>query len=203
MAKGSSFERKIAVELSAWYSKGKRDDIFWRSTTSGARATIRMRKGKQTADGAGDLMAIHESGKSFTKDCVIEIKRGYNRKKSGASQCLSVLSLLDFPVKRKTKPLLFRWWEKIEFERNQHERKHSWIIFRRDRCCTCICMSKSSFMLIESKNKKRFIFPKNGTYVEIQRNGYHLIMFLLDDFLKWCNPNIFRKEKIIRKIKRR
>lgn len=197
-SKGSSFEREIAKKLSLWYSKGERDDIFWRTSTSGARATTRMKQGRKTANSAGDLSFIHQSGKSLIDLCIIEIKRGYNRKKTSPGAQISILSLLDIPKGRKRKPVLFGWWDKIEQERVDHNRKYSFVIFRRDRHNACICMHKKTFDTFEKQSKKLFMFPKNGPWVHVQKDGYNLIIFLLDDFLKWCKPSMF-----FRKIKRR
>ena len=76
-AKGSRFEREVAVLLSRWWTGDKRDDIFWRSTSSGARATSRAVKNKTTANSAGDLCYLDSVGESFIKYFSTEIKRGY------------------------------------------------------------------------------------------------------------------------------
>jgi hypothetical protein len=60
--KGSSFEREIAVKLSLWYSYGNREDLFWRSSQSGGRATTSRKKQKELKTQAGDLSAIHPLG---------------------------------------------------------------------------------------------------------------------------------------------
>lgn len=195
-SKGSSFERTIAKQLSLWYSNKKRDDIFWRTAGSGARATTRMKQNKDTANSAGDLSFLHHSGKAFINLCVIEIKRGYNRKKTSPGAQIAILDLIDSP-ERKRKPVLFSWWDKIEQEREEHERKYSFIIFRRDRHNTCICMHKKTFTALEKRSRKSFIFPHNGTWLEVQKKGYHLKVLLLEEFLAFFKPEHFR-----RKIKR-
>lgn len=195
--KGSQFERSIAKQLSLWYSRGERDDLFWRTAGSGARATTRMKQNIDTANSAGDLGFLHPDGKPFIDICLIEIKRGYNRKKTSPSAQLSALSLLDSPEGRKKKPVLFGWWEKAEQERKVHKRKYSIIIFRRDRHEACICMHKKTFTALEKRSRKEFFFPQNGTWLEVQKEGYHLKILLLEDFLKWCKPKYF-----FRKIKR-
>jgi len=43
MAKGSSFEREICTILSKWWTNNERDDVFWRTAGSGARATTRSK----------------------------------------------------------------------------------------------------------------------------------------------------------------
>ena len=79
MAKGSQFERDFARKLSLWWTGDERDDIFWRSTTSGARATTRAKVGKKTSGSYGDITAIDPVGLPFLKAFTPELKRGYNR----------------------------------------------------------------------------------------------------------------------------
>jgi hypothetical protein len=76
--KGGSFERKVAVELSEWWSDGQDDDLFWRTPGSGARATQRTKKGKKTASGSGDLMATDERGRGLMELVTFELKKGYS-----------------------------------------------------------------------------------------------------------------------------
>ena len=78
MGKGSEFERSICKQLSLWWTDGKRDDIFWRSSQSGGRATSRAKKGKKTAGQEGDICATHRSGDPLVRLFSIELKRGYN-----------------------------------------------------------------------------------------------------------------------------
>lgn len=82
--KGSGFERELAKTLSLWISSGKTDDIFWRSSASGGRATQRAKVGKQTR-GHGDLVAgltgdadLDETVSKFSRLVTIEAKRGYS-----------------------------------------------------------------------------------------------------------------------------
>lgn len=93
MAKGSSFERLICKELSLWWSGGTRDDIFWRSSNSGGRATVRGRQGKGTFGHCGDVAAVDPIGLPLLKTVTLELKRGY-------SKC-SVADLLDEGKGRK------------------------------------------------------------------------------------------------------
>jgi len=79
MAKGSQFERDVCRALSEWWSNGTRDDVFWRSSQSGGRATSRAKKGKKTAGQAGDVAATDPDGFLFTRTFTVELKRGYNR----------------------------------------------------------------------------------------------------------------------------
>jgi len=75
--KGSEFERDTCRRLSLWLSDGEHDDWLWRSATSGARATVRARKGKSTRGHCGDIAATCPEGERLTKLVTIELKRGY------------------------------------------------------------------------------------------------------------------------------
>ena len=82
MAKGAEFERSFSVNLSTWWTRNleePRSDVFWRSTTSGARATVRAKKGQSTSGQYGDITAIDPVGLPFLKAFCCELKRGYSR----------------------------------------------------------------------------------------------------------------------------
>jgi hypothetical protein len=69
--------------LSLWWSKGlghtPTDDIFWRSSQSGGRATQRAKSGKDTYGSWGDIAAVNPSGLDLLKLVTIELKRGYDK----------------------------------------------------------------------------------------------------------------------------
>ena len=77
--KGSKFERDICKQLSLWWTGDKRDDVFWRTTTSGARATTRRKKGQGTKNQYGDVQATDPIGQPLIDLCTIEIKKGYSK----------------------------------------------------------------------------------------------------------------------------
>lgn len=93
MAKGQEFERWAAKTLSLWWTGGKSDDVFWRTSGSGARATARGKKGKRTRNSYGDICCIDPIGQPLLDLITIETKKGYNR--------LSVQDLLDLPPGKK------------------------------------------------------------------------------------------------------
>ena len=98
--KGNHFERCMARDMSLWWSNGKRDDIFWRTNSSGARATQR---GKHTASEHGDLLAMHPSGQGLLDHVCIELKCGKSR--STASD------MLDKPTRMGVRSM--QDWEKF------------------------------------------------------------------------------------------
>ncbi len=122
--KGSAFERETCKQLSLWWTGGLSDDVFWRSTISGGRATARSRKGMSTAGQYGDIQAADPSGIPLLEVCSIELKRGYNRH--------TCADLLDLPA-RGRKPLWLQWAEQ-SYVSSRQTRSLSWIVIvKRDR----------------------------------------------------------------------
>lgn len=78
-SKGSRFERDFSKQLSLWWSDGHSDDLFWRTSQSGGRATTRRKKGKGTRGHVGDICATDETGAQLLKYVTFELKRGYSR----------------------------------------------------------------------------------------------------------------------------
>lgn len=76
-AKGGAFERLICKKLSLWWTNGKRDDVFFRTASSGGRATQRSKQGKKTFGQYGDIQAADPIGQPLIDLCVIECKNGY------------------------------------------------------------------------------------------------------------------------------
>lgn len=113
--KGSAFERQIAKDLSKWWTAGERDDIFWRSQTSGGRATQRKKSGKTTANQEGDLTTMDPIGQPLIDQVSIELKCGYpaftiegliNRQRLKKS----VLKQFVEQCKRETEGTKRIWW---------------------------------------------------------------------------------------------
>lgn len=75
--KGGKFEREVCKALSRWWTHGDRDDVFWRSASSGARATIRRKQNKVTFGQYGDIQATDPIGQPLMDICTIECKTGY------------------------------------------------------------------------------------------------------------------------------
>jgi hypothetical protein len=72
--KGAGYERKVCVALSKWLSRGKRQDLFWRSAMSGGRATLAHAKGVKLSTQGGDISAIDPLGAALTDRFCIEVK---------------------------------------------------------------------------------------------------------------------------------
>ena len=78
--KGSDFEREFCKLLSRWWTKGVegvgRDDVFWRTSQSGGRATQRAKFGRKTYGSQGDVAAVDPIGTPFLRFFTVELKRG-------------------------------------------------------------------------------------------------------------------------------
>ncbi len=77
-SKGSGFEREICKQLSLWWTCNERDDVFWRTAGSGARATVRKKTNQSTFGQYGDVQATDPIGQNLLDVCTIELKRGYS-----------------------------------------------------------------------------------------------------------------------------
>lgn len=76
-AKGGQFERDMCKDLSLWWTHGEREDVFWRTSGSGARATTRGKQGKSTHGHHGDITYTDPIGKPFLDCFIVELKKGY------------------------------------------------------------------------------------------------------------------------------
>lgn len=75
--KGPKWERDLSRRFSEWWSRKGEDDLFWRTHGSGARATVRTKKGKRTRGHYGDMAALDSRGRTLTKAFTFSFKRGY------------------------------------------------------------------------------------------------------------------------------
>lgn len=105
--KGAGYERAVCRLLSRWVSAGAREDVFWRSSISGGRATFAAQKGTLLNSQAGDICAVAPEGASLTSRFFIELKHRAS------------LDLEGFVVRHKG--LLFRFWRKTISQSAQFE----------------------------------------------------------------------------------
>ena len=119
--KGSAFEREFCKDLSLWWSLGEREDIFWRSSNSGGRATVRSYVGKTTAGQYGDVAAIDPIGNPFLELVTIELKRGY-----------SIFTIQDvFDKKPKAAQQQWSTWYEQTVTSAKNAGSHSWLLITR------------------------------------------------------------------------
>ncbi len=180
-SKGNAFERLISTKLSDWWTEGVRSDIFWRSTNSGGRATVRSKKGKSTAKQHGDICAIDPIGEPLLKVVAIELKRGYN--------AFSLADLLDKP-KNGSKQTYENWIEQAEQARANSGALYWMIIAKRDRREPIIIMPMElKYELLSVK----VYFDYDAPYMEMEvpwgkEDWLTICAFGFEQFLKYITP---------------
>lgn len=123
--KGGQFEREFCRELSKWWMEDEdQDDVFWRSQTSGARATQRAKQGKKTHGQYGDIAYTNAVGKSLLDFITIELKCGYSK--------FNIHDLLDRPKKAAIQKLE-GWIIKAIRDAEESGSKSWMIVWKRDR----------------------------------------------------------------------
>ncbi|RJQ26098.1 hypothetical protein C4577_04150 [Candidatus Parcubacteria bacterium] len=124
MAKGGAYERELCKIISLWWSNNEHDDLFWRTSGSGGRATVRGRKGKTTRNHCGDICNTDAIGEPLIKTITFESKRGYSRD--------TIADLMDCP-KNSALQTYEDWFEQAETSR-KNSGSYAWLIIaRRDR----------------------------------------------------------------------
>lgn len=188
--KGGQYERQICRILSLWWTNGTDDDVFWRSSQSGGRATTRAKKGKGTKGHCGDISATDDVGLPFTKIVTVEIKRGY--KNSGISE------ILDKPKKLKQSETEGF----IQQAREAAKRAGTpfWmLIHKRDAREPLVYIPASFHALIRIANERHITCPHLFGSVFIKFKGQkkrvivHLAVLSLDAFIEACDPDLIRK----------
>ena len=183
MAKGSQFERDMCKAFSLWWTKGKRSDVFWRTSGSGARATTRSKKNKKTFGQYGDMQATDPIGQPLIDLCSIEMKHGYK----GANP----FDCFDFSGKQH--PMFMKFIEQCERESEEAGTPYWLLVTRRH--------SKKTIITMPYILRKGLLYRKSGRVkeapcVNIKYNkhdkGFHLISsMLLDDFFLFTLPETF------------
>ena len=179
--KGSQYERDVCRQLSLWWTQDEKninDSVFWRTSQSGGRATQRAKAGKKTINSYGDIGFIDPIGEPLINACLLELKRGYTKD----------ISVLDFLDSGKATPILYKWWDKGEAERELAKRKYTVIIFRRDRHRSCVFFTTSLFYELQD-----WFGHFRWKNIVICIEGSEFIVLKLEDFLDWCHPNFFIK----------
>jgi len=180
--KGPKWEREVAVMLSNWWTEGERDDVFWRTAGSGARATTRAKKGKRTANSSSDLCALDDVGRPLVKLCLIEDKRGYNKD-------FSVIDMID--KKKGAPPLLKKWLDKANTECIYSGRIFPIIILKRDRRVPVVILNDE---LIDELNSDSCLdnFLCSGSYIKLCLEYNDVYILKLHDFMYYVSPDTIR-----------
>lgn len=189
-SKGGNFEREISVKLSLWFTEGKKDDIFYRSQSSGARATQRNKSKKTTEGQYGDICSTYKEGELLIKIWSIECKTGYSHKnklKDGTKKITNwdILDLLD---SKSQEPMFAQMWNQCVIDAEVSTREPI-LIFRRERKLPLICITKQYYSRLTNwfnvPDFMKIHFDLSNLYYPYSK----VVIIKLDDFLKWIDPN--------------
>lgn len=74
-SKGGDFERVVCKTLSLWVSNGQDSNLFWRSATSGGRATVQRKSGNKASEyQASDISPVAPAAYILSDVFAIECK---------------------------------------------------------------------------------------------------------------------------------
>ena len=183
-AKGSAFERELCTRLSLWWTKGERQDVFWRTSNSGGRATVRGRKGKGTYGQYGDVAAIDPVGEPLLKIFTIEAKRGYKGS--------SLMDLIDCPM-NAAKPEYLKWIDKVNHD-SASANSYSWLlVVRRNK--------RQAIVFLNAFVASLLGFPidhhltNKSAVIKAEINGELISVFItqLENFFDFVRPETIMK----------
>lgn len=184
--KGSAYEREICQELSYWWSHGKDDNIFYRSQSSGGRATSRKKRNKETSSNHGDITCVDKAGRRFIKVVTVEIKRGYSKN--------TIFDLID----KRTDAL--QTWEKHilqAMESSSNAGSLSWMIISKRNFRKAVVILPMFFVdtliSVGAKLDAEEICPGVSLKVQLGGQEEYICVVLLSQFLKQVKPRMIRK----------
>jgi len=183
MAKGSNFEREICKKISLWWTDGDNDGVFWRTSGSGARASVRSKKGLNTM-GHGDVQATDPIGQPLIDLCSIELKRGYNK------------AIINDFIDSKKKSELRVFIEQAITDCRLREDESEWILLvKRDRKDVVLFTSFYFFkdFSVINQGLKAIKFPIIQMRVKINKRWMNIVATRFDDFLSHVTPVTIRK----------
>lgn len=187
--KGSTNEREICKVLSLWWSRGASNSVFVRTGGSGSMGTMRKNNVDQLY---GDIMAIDEIGRPFTKLFSIELKKGYDLRNKytlengKVHQEIIRYDLLDMLDSGQETATILKFWEQCCHDAEQSNRKPL-LIFQRYR---------RQPLLVYKHPKTLF-----NTYLSLTHNRnlphgvihhYKFNIMLLSEFLNIVDPDLIR-----------
>ena len=178
--KGSNFERFISKKLSLWISDGEDDSWVWRTSSSGARAKTRAKKGKTTSNSSGDIKAENSKALIIFENCSWELKNGYG------AYC--ILDIID--KKSKNPKQIEKFFIQAKEDCNNSKLKYPILILKRDRCSELIVIPSKLFSYLWKQKEKKVVCERIS--VKGSKIMGHVTIMSLDYFLSWCKPIFFQ-----------
>jgi hypothetical protein len=175
--KGASFERQISTKLSRWWTNGETDAVFWRTSGSGGRATVRGKMGKSTKYSSGDITFTDDVGLPFIDYFLIELKKGYP----------STWDILTF-VDSNREQTVQKWINKAQ-EECIRDGRHSWLlVFQRTYYKACVLISKQTL----TELKRSHTEPLETPTITLPTTPATLVL-QYDAFFNWLQPDFFKE----------
>jgi hypothetical protein len=183
--KGAAFERVVCKQLSLWWTGGKHDDIFWRTSGSGARAKVRGRK--RTFGQYGDVQATNPIGQPLLNLCTIEIKCGY--------KSASVVDFLDsIPKKKGAKHQLEQFLEQaIEDSELRNKKKNQWLLVLKRDYKHALVITNYGFYKVLHPGPMTECFPMMKLRVRLCDCTRILVVVRFCDFLESVQPATIKR----------
>jgi hypothetical protein len=184
--KGPKYERAMCQRLSLWVSRMRREDVFWRSATSGGRATLKSRKLRGTAPlrvrdkrgkvlrikfdaHCGDIVSTHAVGGLLTDLFVLECKHYAD---------LDIESLFF-----KGKGCVPKFWEKVKDAEAHPNGKEPLMVMRQNNQPDVVCTTKAGRDALGLSSSLAIAhFPRIGMWV-----------YLLRDLITECDFDVVRR----------
>lgn len=202
MAKGGEFERELCKEISRWWSRGSRDDLFWRTSNSGGRATVRAKKGQRTAGHAGDITATSSAGRKLTDRITFEMKRGYNT-------AASLHTLFDLRPRNDASAMYETWIQQARAAAGKAGTPYWCIIHRRDGRVATMTMPYDLWKRVRGDVEPpdltlyvdMFVGPRRGPLKQkphrtVKRRWVRLVTILLSDWFDHVPPDAVASLKL-------
>ncbi len=170
--KGNEFERLICRMLTEWITGKQKPEIFWRSASSGAKATQDAKSGNKSKMG-GDIVSVSNEGAWFTNAFSIECKF-YKEFK--------IESLLE------GKGIIKDWWAQCCGDAYR-EKKCPFLVFKKNRSPIYLAYEIPEVM-------RTFALGMRSPFIEFRNvkihndslysNGFDICLF--EDWLKYISP---------------
>lgn len=173
------WERKFAKMISLWWTDGARDDMFWRTQTSGGRATQRAKSNQDTYGQYGDIAAVHPKGQPLLDVICFELKNGYPK--------LHMSNILDSPGSNEKQ--FTEWLTKAERD-SQRSNSYSWAIVhqRTGRAAVVYFPARLwSLLLLQNNVFSSELSLTTEVYPE------RIFCVRLEEFLEAVSPRLIRR----------
>lgn len=181
-SKGNNFERTICKQLSRWWAG--RDDIFWRTASSGGMSTQRGKRGKSAKNQQGDIQATDPIGQPLIDLCTIELKRGY-----------SSATLSDFIDGKTDKCQLQKFIEQAITDCRLRDDESEWILIVKRDYKEVILFTPIVFYNAIPKPLENLVkrFDYVTLNIKILKKRQRIMVVRLDTFLKHIKPEYIKR----------